>query len=91
MSHRPKGRFWYRLHELFGVALTSIFRRLQRDRPWLGLGLGTALFVLGASGRYFLGEFSDGFEPIAFLPAILLGDFSAEFASALRFASSASW
>jgi two-component sensor histidine kinase len=38
----------------------------------LGLSLGAALFAVAAAGRYFLGDLSDGFEPITFLPAILL-------------------
>ncbi len=49
-----------------------LFRRLRRDRPWLGLALGAALFTIAGISRFVLGALSDGFEPITFLPAILL-------------------
>lgn len=47
-------------------------RRLRHDRPWVGLTLGTALFGVAGILRLVVGEMSEGFEPIAFLPAILL-------------------
>jgi two-component sensor histidine kinase len=51
---------------------SHIFRRLRRDRPWLGLALGASLFAVAGLGRGFIGNLSEGFEPITFLPAMLL-------------------
>lgn len=51
---------------------SHLFRRLRRDRPWLGLALGAALFAIAAISRFFLGGLSEGFEPITLLPAMLL-------------------
>ncbi|MEO7026902.1 MAG: histidine kinase dimerization/phosphoacceptor domain -containing protein [Caulobacteraceae bacterium] len=50
----------------------SIFRRLRRERPWLGLGAGAVLFVTGVGLRWSLGPLSEGIGPMTFLPAILL-------------------
>jgi two-component sensor histidine kinase len=60
---------------LFGssdVVLSHVFRKLRRDRPGLGLALGASLFAIAGASRFFLGGLSEGFEPITFLPAILL-------------------
>jgi two-component sensor histidine kinase len=51
---------------------SHLFRRLRRDRPWLGSALGAALFVIAGVFRFFFGGLSEGFEPITLLPAILL-------------------
>jgi two-component sensor histidine kinase len=57
-----------------GWALTFLgfFRRLPRDRPWLGLAAGAGFFALASALRWRLGGLSDGFGPMTFLPAILL-------------------
>jgi two-component sensor histidine kinase len=54
------------------VKIASVFRRLPRDRPWLGLAAGAAFFVLASVLRWLLGGLSEGFGPMTFLPAILL-------------------
>jgi len=56
---------------------TNIFRRLRRDRPWLGLAAGATFFAIAAGLRWLLGELSEGFGPMPFgpmlfLPAIML-------------------
>ena len=51
---------------------TSVFRHLERDRPWLGLMVGASLFFVAGVLRFFLGGLSEGFGPMTFLPAILL-------------------
>jgi two-component sensor histidine kinase len=51
---------------------SHLFRRLRRDRPWLGLALGAGLFAIAGISRFFLGGLSEGFEPITLLPAMLL-------------------
>jgi two-component sensor histidine kinase len=55
-----------------GVAVRRLFGPLQGDRPWLGLILSASLLAVVGLTRYFVGRVSAGFEPIAFLPAILL-------------------
>jgi two-component sensor histidine kinase len=60
------------LKKLFQNGAHHVFRRLRRDRPWLGLALGASLFALAGIARFFFGDLSDGFEPITFLPAMLL-------------------
>lgn len=50
----------------------SAFRRLRRDRPWLGVALGAVLFAVAVILRWFLGGLSQGFGPMTFLPAIML-------------------
>lgn len=52
--------------------IARCFRRLRRDRPWLGLALGTILFAVAAILRWFLGGVSEGFGPMTFLPAIMV-------------------
>jgi two-component sensor histidine kinase len=52
--------------------IASIFRGLRRDRPWLGVTLGAALFAMAVILRWFLGGLSEGFGPMTFLPAIML-------------------
>jgi two-component sensor histidine kinase len=54
------------------ASLSSIFRRLPRDRPALGLAAGAAFFILASVLRWLLGGMSEGFGPMTFLPAILL-------------------
>jgi two-component sensor histidine kinase len=50
----------------------TVFRRLPRDRPWLGLAAGAAFFILASLLRWLFGGMSEGFGPMTFLPAILL-------------------
>jgi two-component sensor histidine kinase len=52
--------------------ITSIFRRLRHDRPWLGLAAGATLFAIAGVLRFSLGGLSEGPGPMLFLPAILL-------------------
>jgi two-component sensor histidine kinase len=54
------------------VKIGSAFRRLQYDRPWLGVAAGLAIFTLAIVLRWLLGGLSEGFGPMTFLPAILL-------------------
>jgi two-component sensor histidine kinase len=54
------------------VKVSSIFRRLRRDRPWWGVVAGGALFALAAVLRTGLGGLTEGFGPMLLLPAILL-------------------
>ena len=54
------------------VRLLSVFRKLPRDRPGLGLAAGAVFFILASVLRWFLGGMSEGFGPMTFLPAILL-------------------
>jgi len=51
---------------------SHLFRRLRRDRPWLGLALGATLLTIAGISRVFFGGLSAGFEPITLLPAILV-------------------
>lgn len=51
---------------------SRLFRRLPRDRPWLGLTLGTAILAAAGISRFVFSGLTGGFEPITFLPAILL-------------------
>lgn len=51
---------------------SRLLRRLDRDRPWLGMVIGAVLLVMAAVFRFFLGGLSEGFGPMTFLPAILL-------------------
>lgn len=51
---------------------SHLFRRLRRDRPWLGLALGATLFAVAGIARFVFGGLGEGFEPITLLPAILL-------------------
>jgi two-component sensor histidine kinase len=48
------------------------FRKLPGERPILGIAVGTAFLVFAFSVHWLLGDFSEGFGPIAFLPGILL-------------------
>ena len=50
----------------------SLFRPLQRDRPWQGLAAGAALFAIAALARWRFGGWTAGFGPMLLLPAILL-------------------
>jgi len=52
--------------------LSSLFRRLPRDRPVLGLLAGAGFFTLASVSRWLFGDMSEGFGPMTFLPAILL-------------------
>ena len=52
--------------------LSSLFRKLPRDRPVLGLIAGAGFFALASILRWLLGGISEGFGPMTFLPAILL-------------------
>ena len=52
--------------------LSSVFRKLPRDRPVLGLIAGAGFFALASILRWLLGGISEGFGPMTFLPAILL-------------------
>lgn len=61
-----------RLRPKMGVRIASAFRRLPRDRPWLGLAVGAASFAIAGIFRWQLGGLSEGFGPMTFLPAILL-------------------
>src|SRR6185437_6796101 len=54
------------------VKVASIFRRLQRDRPWWGIAAGGTFFGLAAFARWVLGGLTEGFGPMLLLPAILL-------------------
>lgn len=54
------------------ATMRRLFRPLERDRPWLGLLLGASLLAAVGVARYFIGGISAGFEPITFLPTILL-------------------
>ena len=54
------------------MAIKSVFRRLPRDRPWLGFSLGAGVFAIAGAARYFFDTLANGFEPLALLPAILL-------------------
>jgi two-component sensor histidine kinase len=54
------------------MRIASAFRRLPRDRPWLGLAAGAASFAIAGIFRWRLGGLSEGFGPMTFLPAILL-------------------
>jgi two-component sensor histidine kinase len=54
------------------TGLSSVFRKLPRDRPALGLAAGGAFFLLASVLRWLLGGVSQGFGPMTFLPAILL-------------------
>ncbi|MEO7504262.1 MAG: histidine kinase dimerization/phosphoacceptor domain -containing protein [Sphingomicrobium sp.] len=54
------------------VKSLSVFRKLPRDRPALGLAAGLAFFALASILRWVLGGLSEGFGPMTFLPAILL-------------------
>jgi len=56
----------------FVTRISSVFRRLPRDRPALGLAMGAGFFVLASALRWLLGGMSEGFGPMTFLPAILL-------------------
>lgn len=53
--------------------ISSAFRKLPRDRPALGVIAGTGFFALASVLRWQLGGMSEGFGPMTFLPAILLG------------------
>jgi hypothetical protein len=57
--------------------VAPLFRQLKRDRPWFdrpwfGLMLGGSFFATAGLLRWFLGEVSEGFGPMTFLPAIML-------------------
>jgi len=52
--------------------LSSVFRKLPRDRPLLGLAAGAGFFALASLLRWLFGGMSEGFGPMTFLPAILL-------------------
>jgi two-component sensor histidine kinase len=52
--------------------ISSVFRDLRRDRPWLGIAIGSAFFSIAVISRWFLGGLVEGFSPMMFLPAILL-------------------
>lgn len=54
------------------MRLSAFFQRLPRDRPALGIAAGTAFFALASTVRWWLGELSEGFGPMALLPSILL-------------------
>lgn len=54
-------------------AMLSPFRTLPRDRPVLGLAAGAGFFTVASVLRWSLGGMSEGFGPMTFLPAILLG------------------
>lgn len=65
----------------------SIFRRLRRDRPWLGLAAGAAFFAIAAGLRWLLGGLAEGFGPMLFLPAIMLAGLFGGIRIALGFAA----
>jgi len=65
----------------------SIFRRLRRDRPWLGLAAGAAFFAIAAGLRWLLGGLAEGFGPMLFLPAIMLAGLFGGIRVALGFAA----
>jgi two-component sensor histidine kinase len=50
----------------------SLFRKLPRDRPALGIAAGLGFFMLASALRGLLGGLSEGIGPMTFLPAILL-------------------
>ena len=54
------------------LKILSLFRKLPRDRPALGLAAGAGFFLLASSLRWLFGGLSEGFGPMTFLPAILL-------------------
>jgi len=57
---------------VIGLNIFGAFRKLPRDRPWLGLAAGGVFFALASALRWRLGAMSEGFGPMTFLPAILL-------------------
>lgn len=57
---------------MIGLNIFGAFRKLPRDRPWLGLAAGGVFFALASALRWRLGAMSEGFGPMTFLPAILL-------------------
>ena len=54
------------------LQISSMFRKLPRDRPLLGLAAGAGFFGLASVLRWLFGGLSEGFGPMTFLPAILL-------------------
>jgi K+-sensing histidine kinase KdpD len=50
----------------------SLFRKLLRDRPALGISVGLGFFILASTLRWLLGGLSEGMGPMTLLPAILL-------------------
>jgi two-component sensor histidine kinase len=54
------------------LKVSSVFRKLPRDRPLLGLAAGAGFFALASALRWLFGGLSEGFGPMTFLPAILL-------------------
>jgi two-component sensor histidine kinase len=50
----------------------SLFRKLPRDRPALGIAAGLGVFILASALRGLLGGLSEGIGPMTLLPAILL-------------------
>jgi two-component sensor histidine kinase len=54
------------------LKVSSLFRKLPRDRPLLGLVAGAGFFALASALRWLFGGLSEGFGPMTFLPAILL-------------------
>jgi hypothetical protein len=50
-----------------------MFRRLPRDRPLLGLALAALVFAIAGLARVAFGDPDQAFEPMALLPATLLG------------------
>lgn len=49
-----------------------MLRPLRRDRPWLGIAAGGALFAIAVGARWGLGGLAEGLGPMLLLPAILL-------------------
>jgi len=54
------------------VRIAAFFEKLPRDRPLLGIAAGIAFFALSSALRWWLGDVSEGFGPMALLPSILL-------------------
>ena len=54
------------------MKVPAFFQKLPRDRPVIGVVAGIAFFALSSSLRWWLGDVSEGFGPMALLPSILL-------------------